>query len=248
MKNWHNEKFLINDTNVDFSSVVPITELIKFFQITTFNHSNLMGLDHDSMQKNSNAFWVITKLKIRLNGNIKVGDKISAITWTHELGGVRALRDCVLKNKNSIRVKATSEWCCLDYETRRLRKMSTIHYPELEMEKTNNLNTTFTNLKVDVSEKDFVYSKTVRATDIDLNYHTNNLKYNFMALDSFSVDELKSICIQEYEIYFVNESYENDRIDIFKKRVKNLYYIEGKTNEKTIFRVVIKFKKEKREV
>ncbi|MBQ9795687.1 MAG: hypothetical protein IJW36_01820 [Clostridia bacterium] len=243
MKNWHTEKFVINDTNVDFNQNVSITELIKFFQIATFNHSNKIGLDHKSMQEKSNAFWVITKLKLVLNHEIIVEDKLAVTTWTHELGGVRALRDCVMKIGRSIKVKATSEWCCLDFNTRRLRKMETIVYPNLEMEKTNNLQTIFTNMREAVGDKDFVYSKIVRSTDIDLNNHTNNLKYNLMALDAFSVDELKDINIKEYEIYFVNESYENDKIDIFKKRIKNYYYIEGKIQDKTIFKVVIKFKK-----
>lgn len=243
MKNWHNEKIIINDTNVDYDSVVPVTEMLRLFQIATFNHSQEIGLDHDSMQQKSNAFWVVTKMKLYLKDYIKSQDKVSVTTWTHDVGGVRALRDCVMKIGNSIKVKATSEWCCLDYDTRRLRKMNSISYPDLNMEKTNNLNTTFTNMKEDVCAKDFVYSKIVRSTDVDLNNHTNNLRYNFMALDAFSVEELKSFQIKEYEIYFVNESYEGDKIDIFKKRVKNHYYVEGKIEDKTIFRSVIKFKK-----
>ncbi|MBQ8615422.1 MAG: hypothetical protein IJ415_02530 [Clostridia bacterium] len=246
MKNWHTEKITIDDTNVNFESVVPVTELIRFFQIATFNHSNEIGLDHVSMQEKSNAFWVITKMKVVLNDNIQVADKLLVTTWTHELGGVRALRDCLIKKGNSIKAKATSEWCCLDFETRKLRKMNSIHYPELEMQKTNNLNTEFTNMREEVSEKDYVYTKIVRSTDVDINNHTNNLRYNFMALDAFSVEDLKSIDMKEYEIYFVNESYEGDKIDVFKKRVKNYYYVEGRIQDKTIFRAVIKYKKKER--
>lgn len=245
MKNWHTEKFNINDTNVDFENKVPVTEIIKFFQIATFNHSNKIGLDHKSMIERSNAFWVITKLKVVLNNDIVVGEKISATTWTHELGGVRALRDCVIKQGRTLKAKATSEWCCLDFETRKLRKMNSIHYPELKMGKTNNLLTKFINMKESFNEKDFVYSRVVRSTDIDVNNHTNNLKYNYMALDAFGVDELKNFDVKEYEIYFVNESYEGDKIDIYKKKVKQYYFIEGKIEDKTIFRVIMKTKKKR---
>jgi acyl-ACP thioesterase len=124
--------------------------------------------------------------------------------------------------------------------------MNSIHYPELKMEKNKNLDLKFTNMKESVEEKDFVYSKTIRSMDIDLNDHTNNLRYNFMAIDAFSVEELKSFNIKEYEIYFVNESYWGDKIDVYKKRIKNYYYIEGKNQDKTIFRSVIKFKKKER--
>ena len=64
-----------------------------------------------------------------------------------------------------------------------------------------------------------------------------------MAMDAFTVEELKSFNIKEYEIYFVNESREGDNIDIYKKKVKNYYYLEGRCSEKTIFKVVIKFTK-----
>ncbi|MBR4998287.1 MAG: hypothetical protein IKY10_00250 [Clostridia bacterium] len=245
MKNWHTEKFETNDTDVGFDGTVAITELIKFFQIATFKHSHEMGLDHKSMVEISNAFWVITKMKLILKNRMVVKEKVSATTWTHELGAVRAVRDCVIKSGNSIKAKATSEWCCLDFETRKLRKLNSIHYPELKMEKVNNLQTKFANTKEDVDAKNFVYSKIVRASDIDLNNHTNNLKYNFMALDAFSIEELKALDIKEYEIYFVNESYEGDKIDVFKKKVKNYYYIEGKVEDKTIFRVIIKAKKKR---
>ena len=247
MKNWHTEKLLINDTNVDFNSIVPVTELMKMFQIATFNHSQQIELDHNTMLEKSGAFWVVTKMKLSLNGEIKSQDKISLTTWTHELGAVRALRDCVFKNKNSIKVKANAEWCCLDAETRKLRKLNSIVYPDLEMEKTNNLNLTFSNLKEDVNEKDFVYSKKILATDVDLNNHTNNMRYNYMVLDAFSVEELKAFRIKEYEIYFVNESYEQDEINIYKKKIKNGFYVEGKILDKTIFRSVLKTKK-KREI
>ena len=104
MKNWHTEKFVVNATNIDSQQAVPITDIIKYFQIATFNHSNLIELDHKSMLEKSNAFWVITKMKLSLSSSIHEGDKLAATTWTHPVGGVRALRDCVIKSGKSIKV------------------------------------------------------------------------------------------------------------------------------------------------
>ena len=36
-------------------------------------------------------------MKLVLNGCVGVADKLNVTTWTHELGGVRALRDAVMK-------------------------------------------------------------------------------------------------------------------------------------------------------
>jgi len=240
MKNWHTEKISIDDTSVDYSLQVPLTELMKLFQVATFKHSQIMDLDHESMKQKSNAFWVVTKMKAILKSPILSGAQIKVTTWTHELSSARALRDCVIKKGNTIKAKLTAEWCCLDYDTRKLRRMSTIDYPKLEMEKTENIKTDFTNLREVVDENDYVYTRVVRSTDIDVNNHTNNLKYNFMAMDAFSVEELKSMKVKEYEIYFVNESHEGDKIDVSKKKIKNYVYVEGKSLDKTIFKAVFK--------
>jgi acyl-ACP thioesterase len=142
-------------------------------------------------------------------------------------------------------ISGLSEWCCLDYTTRALRRSNSIKYPNLEMVETKNNNISFTNLKVDVDKKDFVYTRTIMPTDIDVNLHTNNLKYTNIALDALSLEELQTNFIKEYEIYFANETKVNDKIDVYKKKVKGYYYIEGKREEQTIFRVVLKFSKKK---
>ncbi len=245
MKNYHTEKFVVNDTDVDFNQIVPVSELFRMIEIATFNHSNLIGLDHKTMQEKNNAFWVVTKMKLILKHGIKTGEKVKVTTWTRELGKVRALRDCVIKTSNTIKAKATAEWCCLDFETRKLRKLDSICYPNLVMEKNDNLNMLFTNMRENVDNKNFVYTKKVRSTDIDVNKHTNNLKYIYMAMDAFSVEELLNYNIKEFEIYFVNESYEGESIDILKKKNRNYFYIEGRICDKTIFRSVVKINKKK---
>ena len=105
MNNWHTEKFIINATNLDFNSIVPISEMIKMFQVATFNHSNLIQLDHKTMQEKSNAFWVITKLKVKVNKNVSSGDNLKVATWTQPLSTIRAIRDFKVKQKNTLIAK-----------------------------------------------------------------------------------------------------------------------------------------------
>lgn len=241
MKNFRKDKFITDDTELDLNSQLSITEIMRLLQLVTYNHSDEITLDHDTMITRDNAFWVVTKMKISILSPILSHEKLTLKTWTKQPGAVRFVRDLSIKCKNKIKVKGTSEWCCLDYTTRTLRKSNTIDYPQLEMIETKDNNLSFSNIKCDVDENDYVYTRTIRATDIDMNNHTNNLKYNFMALDAFNTQELKDKCIKEYEIYFVNESHENDQIKIYKRKIKNQYYIEGKIENKTIFRSVIRF-------
>lgn len=243
MKNLYKEKFVVDDTYLNFTNNVPIHDIVRIIERVAFNHANAIGLDHLTMEKRDNAFWVVTKMKIKLISPIRVGETLTLSTWTHTPELVRFKRDGLIKAGNKVRVKSTTEWCCLDMSNHRIRKASTIGYPAMEMVCTDDVKADYTNLKADMTEKDYVYTYTVRSTDIDLNRHTNNTKYNFMAENAFTVEQFSALNIGEWEVYFVNESHEGDNIKIYKRKIKNCYLIEGKIDEKTIFRAVAKLKR-----
>ena len=245
MKNLHIEKIFVNDTNLNHNMQLSITELIRFLQVATFNHSNKILLDHDTMQKESNAFWVITKLKVKLKKQVSSGNYLKVATWTQPLTSSRANRSFKVKQQNTVVATGIAEWCCLDFSTRKVRKLSSIKYPDLEMVENSEPKLCFENLNKQFCEENFVYSRTISLTDIDINKHTNNLKYNLIALDALTLEEFDQMLIDEYEIHFINETKLYDKIDVFKIKEKNMYYIEGRNSNNTVFRVGIKFKKMK---
>ena len=246
MKNVHIEKVQVDDTEIDFNEVLPITELMRLFEVAAFNHADNIGLDHASMINHSNAFWVVSKIKMHIKEDVRAHEKIAIKTWTHTPTLIRAIRDAEIKCKNKIKVKSSSEWCCLDYLDHKIRKFSTIKYPELDMVENKEVNLKNLNFKADITQKNYVYTKVVRASDIDLNMHTNNLKYNNIALDAFSTEELKSFRITDYEIHFLNESHEGDKIDVYKLKKGTTYIVEGRVEEKPVFRVILKVKVNKK--
>lgn len=245
MKNVYIQKYITDATDVDFSYNMPVYDTVRLAMRTAFNHAELINLGHEIMETGSNAFWIITKLKVIFNNPIKRGQKLSLKTWTHVPELVRCKRDFSIKQAGKLMAKGSMEWCCLDCTTHKIRKISSIKYPDVEMQEYETVEPNYTNMREEINEKDYVYTYTVRSTDIDVNLHTNNLKYNFMCLNAFSVEELKKINIKEYELYFVNESHEGDNIKIYKKRVKNYYFVTGLIEDKTIFKAVLKFSKVK---
>ena len=86
---------------------------------------------------------------------------------------------------------------------------------------------------------------TIPASISTTSYNVTAIYDTNIALDSFTLEELQTKTIKEYEIYFANETRIGDKIDVYKKKVKGYYYIEGKRDNQTIFRVVIKFSKRK---
>ena len=97
MKNMYKEKLVVDDTSIDYEMRVPITEIMRMLEIATFNHADSIGLDHDNMIKTSNAFWIVSKMKLLVTGSLKSGDKATIKTWTYEPGMIRFDRACELK-------------------------------------------------------------------------------------------------------------------------------------------------------
>ena len=238
MKNYHSEKLTINDSQQDLCNKVSIYEIVKMIQMATYNHSQKINLGHVEMLEHSNAFWVITKLKLKLEANINPQDKVMVSTWTRPLSLIRAVRDSAIKCKNKVLVKAVAEWCCLDCETKSIRKLNSIKYPELEMQKTKFHNIDFCKFS-EADNMEQVYTKQILASDIDVNMHTNNLKYVNMAMDVFTPEELRELLITEFEIHFINQSYFGDEIKIYKLKNKKQFTIVVKVGEKTIFKVLM---------
>ncbi len=243
MKNVYIDKVVTDSTSVDFTYNMPIYEAVRLAMRVALSHAEQIGLGHEIMEQKSNAFWIITKLKMFINNDIKSGQKLSLKTWCHVPELARCKRDYNIKMGGKLMAKGSMEWCCLDMDTHKVRKISSINYPDVEIQEYENVEPNYTNLREEVTTKDYIYTYTVRSTDIDMNKHTNNLKYNFMTINAFTVEELNKIKIKEYELYFVNESHEGDKIDIYRKRIKKYYYVVGKIEDKVIFKSVLKFSK-----
>ena len=60
-----------------------------------------------------------------------------------------------------------------------------------------------------------------------------------MALDSFSLEESKEMNVKEFQISYLNQSFYDDEIKIYKKKKEYGYYLEGLINNKTIFTLLI---------
>ena len=74
------------------------------------------------------------------------------------------------------------------------------------------------------------YKRTVRYSDIDINGHLNNVKYLDFIMDSFSLEEHRSLNVKSIEISYSNESLPGDTITIYKDTSRihsNIIYMEG---------------------
>lgn len=233
--NIYSEKIKIYSSNVDVNSTLRFDAILSYFQDLTTSHSTLMKIDHDNLMASSNAFWVLSKIKFKVDGIFKTGAELLGSTWPLKPGLIRFLRDYKI-TANCGEINGKSEWCILDADSLALRKSSTITYPEFEHIEERSQVGDFSRLNVETSKSELIYSYKTLFTDIDCNNHVNNLSYARMALNAFTVDEFTLHNFNAFEIHFISQAYYGDCIDIFKANTDIGVFVEGKIDNKTIFK------------
>lgn len=233
--NIYSENFKIYSSNVDVNSNLRFDAILSYFQDLTTSHSTLMKIDHDSLMASSNAFWVLSKIKFKIDGTFKTGAELLGSTWPIKPSAIRFLRDYKITAKCG-EINGKSEWCILDADTLAIRKFSTIVYPELQHKEERTLVGDFSRLNVEVDCSDLIYRYKTLFTDIDCNRHVNNVAYARMALNAFTVEEFENSNFNAFEIHFISQTYLANEIDVYKKQTDIGVYVEGKIEDKTIFK------------
>lgn len=231
----------VTSSKVDKNHRLRCDAILNIFQDLATSHATEMGMSFVELKEKSNAFWVLSKIRYSLNGNIHQGDSVECKTWPLQPTAFRFIRDFKLTGNNG-QVLGSSEWCVLDWTTGGIRKFSSLNYPEdLEHISERSEGKEFSRLKEEIVDSDLCYEYKALYTDIDCNGHVNNVSYSKMALNAFTPDEFDEYAFNGFEIHFTSQTYFGDIIKIYKKTVENGVYIEGQIDSKTVFKA--KFEK-----
>lgn len=245
MQNTYKTDYVIRYSDIDCNYNMRPDVMVSLFQDITTAHSSLMGIDGDNMRKNSNAFWVITKMKLKFGSFPIFNNDLQLETWPTTVDKVRFGRDYAIYQNGKKIVCGTSEWCTLDIDTKALRRTDSIAYPK-DMPHRSDLSGAgnFIKQKETITEDDFCFTHRSAFTDIDTNKHTNNVAYVRMMLDTFTPEEYAALLIDEIQISFISQSFYGDSIRVYRRKTDYGYYIEGKLEGKNVFNGFIKLKNE----
>lgn len=247
MKSVLERQYSVDISNVDMYMNLSLVSLMKFFQDMATRHSMILGISYFDLKEKDNAFWVLSKFKVQIKNSLPVwGDEISIKTYPLEPQNIRSIRNYVLHKGDELLMVASSEWCILDSDTRKPRRTSSIscysndvNYlaEKLETEE-------FSKIVGEVEDGDFVYVKTVKLCDLDVNRHMNNVVYTEIVLNCFSADFLCDKKFNSYEVHFLKEAREGDNIKVYKKEESGGFVVVGKNdNGENYFKASIDFEK-----
>jgi len=238
MKNYLEYNFTTRFDDVGATRTMMPHNVVETFQLCSNNHSDILGVGVEDIRKSCNGKWVVLKAKFEFDRFPAINENLTVCTWPLQ---TRLLfpRCFELKQDNTSLVRGRMEYGVLSDETNRLVLPKYVGDLGVnEFLPSNMSNDSYTNATCEFNDNDLVYTKTIRLSELDYNQHGNNIAYIKMATDCFSFDEYSKLNIKVLEMYYINQCFEGDQIHLYKKYVDNKCIIEGKTDNKSIFRAV----------
>lgn len=238
---------VIGTNDADASSRLSLFGAASLMQYLATVNSVKNGYDRENLVKNSNAFWIVSKIRINFKSVPKLNDKIHMKTWEVKPGRIIIPRDFEFSDMGgNILMAATSEWCVLDLDTHRPRRLdSTVVDTEGEFIDYRSDAGEFMRLRYELSDDDICFKRVIRSSDIDENGHTNNVIYSRIVTDCFTTDFLHKNLVSSYELHFISESRESDELSVYKKEIDGGFYIEATCGDKTVIKAFLTFSEDK---
>lgn len=243
MNNTYKIDYKVKYSEVDSNYRMRLDHIVTHFQDITGLHSTEMEIDGKTLLEKSNAFWVLTKLKMRIHRFPEFDELVEIETWPATAKGVRFGRDYVISKNGTPLISGTSDWCTLDYDTRKPRRVDTVHYP-LTMPHREDRSDAGEILRIKESVDDGNFNHIYRSSfiDIDTNMHTNNIAYLRMILNCFTPTEFNELQFDELQVSFLSQTFYGDEITVYKKKTDYGFYIEGQCKETSVFNCTVLLK------
>ena len=208
----------------DAKGNIKASSLMYAFQEIAGAHADSLGFGFDDLIVN-NYIWVLTKLRFEIKEKLEADKDYILRTYPRPRKGVTFYRDYYLYDGDVQMAVGTSQWCIINFETRRIERAKLDFDGEfVDFEPFENGIEKF---KVDQESLVKIGSHKVTEDDLDDNEHVNNCRYAEMVEDELSGHN-------EHSIYFSKEALLGDEIILYKGQEGEFDMIEGKLEDGTI--------------
>ena len=228
----------VTSVDTDFNLEVKLSTLFLYFQEVSSLHSEVLGVGK-KQTIDKDLHWVISRFEVEVIKMPRYGDKIIINTYPGKDNQLFFYRHFFITDlKGNVLVRANSIWVILNALTHQVVRdpfkgySLPQHHEEGELDNPPKISETASN---------FVYSKKVRYSDIDLNTHLNNTRYIELIQDCFDLSFYKKHRIKSILINYNQEFKANDEVSIYISS-SSPYIVSGRKDNKDHFVARLEFK------
>lgn len=246
MNSFYEESKLVNAYDVDLNNKLKLNALFNYLQETASNHADNLNLGFNDLIV-KDLGWVLSWAKVEITTFPGFGETIKVKTWPKCRYKLYSMREfLVTDGKDKVFFKVSTAWLMINVKTKRITDIRNIIQQIYYQPDQIALNE-FPEKIISSVERNILFTKKIRYTDLDINQHVNNTKYIELVLDSFSPEYHKSHNLQSLTISFNSESFYDDELEIRSSSntpSDNKIFVDGiniKTS-KQVFQAVVQWK------
>ena len=212
------------------------------FRIVEDMVTELMGdqhIDGVTCMREYGGMWVFVRNRIEMPQPLAWMDEYTATSYISSFSKIRLYIDTVLqKADGSIALKSRLELCAVDLETGKIRKSESVGVGEKTPAEEPVFEIAYTKEKPVRGE--LIDEITVRSADIDYCHHTNNVAYVRYFVNQIAADKLIERPVKAIEVQYAVQTYEGDRLGIYRCSSENEAYVIEKNGAKVVSCIIIR--------
>jgi len=192
-----------------------LTSLFNYLQDIASDHAIKLGFGRDDLMR-ENRFWVLSRIYAEIILLPEWEDSIIVKTWPNGTDKLFALRNFYVSYPDGRHIaSATSSWLILDRTTRKVQRPDNIltkFYSDLHPNQSPIRYASKLEPASSGSKEAQLYR--IKVSDLDINLHTNNVKYLTWVSDSYNLEFILKNVPVSAEINYLAESQFDEEIVI----------------------------------
>jgi medium-chain acyl-[acyl-carrier-protein] hydrolase len=193
---------------------LSLHSLFNYFQDIASDHAEELGYGRNDLLEH-NSFWVLSRMYSQILKLPEWEDEILIKTWPNGTDKLFALRNYQVSYPDGeVLAYAVSSWLILDRATKKIQRPESFfsghNIPGSEQFAIRNP----TKLETRVEQGQTDHCFRIKASDLDINLHTNNAVYLKWISDSYDLGFLRKNAPQSIEINYLAESKYDEEVTI----------------------------------
>ena len=202
-------------------SAAALSPLAAFtiFQGIASEHAEKIGVGGAAMARRG-EFWLTVHSRVDFYAPAYLMDELTACTWPEQCEGrdIRCFRSYRLTHGEKLVALGRTQWAILGPEKKILRFEQSGFPADFPFPAAAAIDAPPVRFHDDLTQDEPLYTHLIRATDIDMGRHMNNVVYIRLLLDCFSSKELASDAIRSIEAHYASPCLEGETLGIFCHR------------------------------
>ena len=221
------KKFIVTSADTDMFGRLKLSVLANFLIQSAISSADKLGFGLKYLREEK-LFWVLHRLTINIEKQLKWYDEIEVETWPKKIEGLLYIRDFIVRDKNNdIVARGTSAWLAIDAIRKRPKIIDGIITDAFHSLKHKNAIEELP-LKLSLIKDGEMNEIQTSFFDLDLNQHVTSTRYIDWIMDAFSVDFHSKNYPKFLSINYLMEIKPNEKIQVYKTKTdEHSFHFEG---------------------